>query len=29
MAHTLEEHVMVDSLVPRARLMAGLLESLA
>ncbi len=29
MAHTLEEHVLVDSLVPRARLMAGLLESLA
>ncbi len=28
MAHTLEEHVLVDSLVPRARLMAGLLESL-
>jgi glutamate carboxypeptidase len=28
MAHTLEEHVLVDSLVPRARLLAGLLESL-
>ncbi|NMJ41971.1 M20/M25/M40 family metallo-hydrolase [Roseomonas sp. JC162] len=28
MAHTLEEHVLVDSLVPRARLMAGLLTSL-
>ncbi|CAH0213032.1 M20/M25/M40 family metallo-hydrolase [Roseomonas sp. CECT 9278] len=29
LAHTLEEHVLVDSLVPRARLMAGLLTSLA
>jgi glutamate carboxypeptidase len=29
LAHTLEEHVLVDSLVPRARLMAGLLASLA
>jgi glutamate carboxypeptidase len=29
MAHTLEAHVLVDSLVPRARLMAGLLTSLA
>jgi glutamate carboxypeptidase len=29
LAHTLEEHVLVDSLVPRARLVAGLLESLA
>jgi glutamate carboxypeptidase len=28
LAHTLEEHVLVDSLVPRARLMAGLLTSL-
>lgn len=28
LAHTLEEHVLVDSLVPRARLMAGLLSSL-
>jgi glutamate carboxypeptidase len=28
MAHTLEEHVLVDSLVPRARLMAGLLTTL-
>ncbi len=28
MAHTLEEHVLVDSLLPRARLMAGLLASL-
>lgn len=27
-AHTLEEHVLVASLVPRARLMAGLLQSL-
>jgi glutamate carboxypeptidase len=26
--HTLEEHVMVASLVPRARLLAGLLMSL-
>lgn len=25
-AHTLEEHILVDSLVPRARLMAGLLQ---
>lgn len=25
-AHTLEEHVVVDSLVPRARLLAGLLQ---
>jgi len=29
LAHTLEEHILVDSLVPRARLMAGLLTSLA
>ena len=29
LAHTLEEHVLIDSLVPRARLMAGLLRSLA
>lgn len=29
LAHTLEEHVLVDSLVPRARLMAGLLTTLA
>ena len=29
LAHTLEEHVLIDSLVPRARLMAGLLGSLA
>jgi len=28
MAHTLEEHVLVDSLVPRAKLMAGLLSTL-
>lgn len=28
LAHTLEEHVLIDSLVPRARLMAGLLGSL-
>ena len=28
MAHTLEEHVTVDSLVPRARLFAGLLTTL-
>jgi glutamate carboxypeptidase len=28
LAHTLEEHVLVDSLVPRARLMAGLLTNL-
>jgi glutamate carboxypeptidase len=26
--HTLEEHLLVDSLVPRARLIAGLLQSL-
>jgi glutamate carboxypeptidase len=26
--HTLEEHLLVDSLVPRAKLMAGLLQSL-
>lgn len=25
-AHTLEEHILVDSLVPRARLLAGLLQ---
>ena len=25
-AHTLEEHMLVDSLVPRAKLMAGLLQ---
>ncbi len=29
MAHTLEEHVLVDSLVPRARLMAGFLAWLS
>ncbi len=29
LAHTLEEHVLVDSLVPRARLMAGLLTTLS
>ncbi len=29
LAHTLEEHVLIDSLVPRARLMAGLLTTLA
>jgi glutamate carboxypeptidase len=28
MAHTLEEHVLIDSLVPRAKLMAGLLSTL-
>ncbi len=28
MAHTLEEHVIVDSLVPRAKLLAGLLTTL-
>jgi hypothetical protein len=28
MAHTLEEHVLIDSLVPRAKLMAGLLTTL-
>jgi glutamate carboxypeptidase len=28
LAHTLEEHVLVDSLVPRAKLMAGLLSTL-
>jgi hypothetical protein len=28
MAHTLEEHVLIDSLVPRAKLMAGLLATL-
>ena len=28
MAHTLEEHVTVDSLVPRAKLLAGLLTTL-
>lgn len=28
MAHTLEEHVVVDSLVPRAKLLAGLLTTL-
>jgi glutamate carboxypeptidase len=28
LAHTLEEHVLVDSLVPRAKLMAGLLTTL-
>ena len=27
--HTLEEHIMLDSLVPRARLLAGLLATLA
>jgi glutamate carboxypeptidase len=26
-AHTLNEHIMMDSLVPRARLMAALLAS--
>ena len=25
-AHTLDEHILVDSLVPRAKLMAGLLQ---
>jgi glutamate carboxypeptidase len=29
LAHTLEEHVLIDSLVPRAKLMAGLLTTLA
>lgn len=29
LAHTLEEHVLVDSLLPRARLMAGLLTTLS
>jgi glutamate carboxypeptidase len=24
--HTLEEHILIDSLVPRAKLMAGLLQ---
>ena len=28
LAHTLEEHVLIDSLVPRAKLMAGLLTTL-
>jgi glutamate carboxypeptidase len=28
MAHTLEEHVLIDSLVPRAKLIAGLLTTL-
>lgn len=28
LAHTLEEHVLVDSLAPRARLMAGLLTTI-
>lgn len=28
MGHTLEEHLLVDSLVPRAKLIAGLLQSL-
>jgi glutamate carboxypeptidase len=26
--HTLEEHLLVESLVPRAKLLAGLLQSL-
>ena len=29
LAHTLEEHVLVDSLVPRAKLLAGLMTTLA
>ena len=29
MAHTLEEHVLVDSIVPRTRLLAGLLATVA
>jgi len=29
LAHTLEEHVLIDSLVPRAKLLAGLLTTLA
>ena len=28
-AHTLEEHIVIDSLVPRGRLIAGLLATLA
>lgn len=29
LAHTLEEHVLIDSLVPRAKLLAGLMTTLA
>lgn len=29
MAHTLEEHILVDSIVPRAKLLAGLLTAVA